>query len=78
MTYPQSRIKVDAIEGAESGAVSISYGATVPSGQQFTVLGNVTLNGIVTATSFDGSGANLTNIDVIGLQKAVAFNLVVG
>lgn len=78
MTYPQSRIKVDAIEGAEGGAVNISYGATVPSGQVFQVLGNVTLNGIVTATSFDGSGAGLTDTTVTGLQKAVAFNLVVG
>lgn len=78
MTYPQSRIKVDSIEGAESGAVNISYGATVPSGQEFSVSGNTSFAGIVTATSFVGDGSSLTNVNVVGLQKSIAFSFVVG
>jgi hypothetical protein len=39
----------------------VGIGSTVPS-QKLDVTGNVRVVGIVTATSFEGSGANLTGI----------------
>lgn len=58
-----SKVKVNTVTNKlGTGPVELTYGATVPVGQQFTVLGNTSFNGIVTATSFDGDGSNLTNL----------------
>lgn len=58
-----SKIKVNTItDKLGTGPVELTYGATIPSGQEFTVLGNTSFSGIVTATSFVGDGSNLTNL----------------
>jgi len=78
MTLPQSRVRVNTIEGSDgSSPVIISYGATVPSGSSFQVLGDISISGIITATSFSGDGSGLTNINIIGKQKAIAVNFIV-
>ena len=72
-----SKILVDSIEAYDpSGPVVISYGATVPSGQLFTVNGNVNVTGVVTATSFSGNGSGLTNIPVTTQGKAIALTFI--
>ena len=64
MAVDKSQIQVDSIVGESGQPVIISYGATVSSGSIFSCLGGVSIAGVVTATSFSGSGANLTNISV--------------
>jgi len=72
-----SKIKVDSIEAYDpAGPVTISYGATVPSGSTFTVNGNVNASGIVTATSFVGNGSGLTNIPVVTTGKSIALTFI--
>ena len=74
-----SKIKVDSIEAYDpAGPVTISYGATVPSGSTFTVNGNVNASGIVTATSFVGNGSGLTNIPVATQSKIYAYKRILG
>ena len=78
MTLPQSKIKVDSIEAYEPlGPVVVSYGATVPSGQQFSVNGGVNIVGVVTASSFVGDGSTLTNIPVATQGKAIALSFII-
>lgn len=62
MTVPQSKLKVDSISSIDGGEIVVSYGATIPSGAQFTVEGDVSFAGIVTATSFSGDGSDLTGV----------------
>jgi hypothetical protein len=77
MTLPQSKIKVDSIEAYDPpGPVVVSYGATVPSGQQFSVNGSVTVNETIIASSFVGDGSALTNIDVATPGKAIALTFI--
>jgi len=72
-----SKIKVNSLEAYDPpGPVLISYGATVPSGSTFTVNGGMSISGVVTATSFSGSGANLTNIPVATRGKAIALTII--
>jgi hypothetical protein len=72
-----SKIKVNSIESYDpQGPVLISYGATVPSGSTFTVNGDMNITGVVTSTSFSGSGANLTNIPVATTGKAIALTII--
>ena len=68
-----SKIKVNSIVHKTDGQpVVISFGATVPSTGSFIVNGNCNLSGVVTATSFTGSGENLTGVPVLGFSKAAA------
>ena len=77
MTLPQSKIKVDSIEAYEPiGPVVVSYGATVPLGQQFSVNGGVNIVGVVTASSFVGDGSALTNIPVATAGKIIALSFI--
>jgi hypothetical protein len=78
MTLPQSKVKVDSIESYDppSSSISLSQGATVPSGQIFSVSTGASFSGVVTATSFVGDGSNLSNLSVVGLSKAISISLV--
>ena len=84
-----SQVRVDQITNLNGdGAPELVYGATVPSGQPFTVNGDLNLTGvatvgflttqnatvgIVTASSFVGDGSGLTGLQVLGEAKAIAF-----
>ena len=48
-------------EGGTS-APNLAYGAQVPTGMGITGAGGINVTGVVTATSFSGSGANLTGV----------------
>lgn len=77
MAVSQSQVKVDSIEAYDPvGSVSLSYGATVPSGQQLTVSGDVLITGVATATSFSGNGSNLTNLSVATSGKSISYKLI--
>ena len=49
---------------AGTGAPKLTFGAEVPVGYGITGAGGINITGIVTATSFVGSGANLTNLNI--------------
>lgn len=71
-----SKIKVNSIVHKTDGQpVVIAYGATVPSTGSLVVNGNCNLSGVVTATSFTGSGADLNNVPVVGFSKAAALQI---
>lgn len=62
-----------------TGPVEFSKGVTVPSGQ--TISGTVVINttGVVTATTFSGSGAGVTTFGVVGEasnSRVIALNLI--
>ena len=71
MTVPQSQIKVDSIEAySPAGPVTVSYGATVPSGATFTINGNANFSsGIVTAATHSGTSINASS----GIVTAASF-----
>ena len=58
-----SEIRVNSViaEGGTS-APNLAYGAQVPTGMGITGAGGINVTGVVTATSFSGSGANLTGV----------------
>ena len=58
-----SEIRVNSViaEGGSS-APNLTYGAQVPTGMGITGAGGVNVTGVITATSFSGSGANLTGV----------------
>jgi len=69
-----STLKVDQItDRLGTGAPVITNGAVVSAGYAVTCAGGVNITGVVTATSFVGSGANLTNLTVVTPSNAVAF-----
>jgi len=55
------RVTNIAAEGGTS-APNLTYGAQVPTGMGITGAGGINITGVATATSFSGSGANLTNL----------------
>lgn len=69
-----SKIQVDGIEGADPPLtpVVLTYGATVPAGQTISGGGGINVTGIVTASSFNGSGSGLTNLTIATRGKAFA------
>ena len=90
-----SQIRVDSITDLNgTGAVTLSYGASIPSGQLLNVQGNVNISGIatvgfltaknanvtgvITATSFVGSGSGLTNVPVVSSSKSIALAIIGG
>ena len=79
MPLPQSQIQVNKITGRNGNdPVIIAYGASVTSGQIFSVTGDVNINGIVTATNFVGNGSGLTGLNIATQQKVIGFRLVFG
>ena len=60
-----SEIRVNTIVAAEgTSAPLLPYGVSVPTGMGITGAGGVNITGVVTATSFSGSGSALTGIAV--------------
>ena len=72
-----SRLRSDKLVNKNAtGAPELTYGATVPSGQQFSVNGSVTVTETIIASSFVGDGSALTNIDVATPGKAIALTFI--
>lgn len=70
-----SHIKVNSIVGSDgTSPINISFGATCPSGTSFEIQGNATITGILTATSFSGSGSGLTNLSVAQVGQAIGLS----
>ena len=70
-----STLRVDQITNeAGTGAVEFSQGVSIPAGK--TITGNISITGIVTATTFVGSGAGLTVTGGITNSKSFALNLI--
>ena len=66
-----SSLRVNEVTNLTSdGAVSFSEGVIIPTNQN---IQNVFINaGIITASSFSGSGIGITNISAISIGKAIA------
>ena len=91
MAVSKSQVQVDGIEGPDNAPIQVSYGGTCPAGTTFQAEGGVSLSGILTAvdgnitninggyctaSSFVGSGANLTGLPSITEAKAIAFYMI--
>jgi len=64
-----SRIRANKItDKLGTGAVELEKGAHLPIGMGITGAGGLNITGVVTATSFSGSGANLTGIDATAIK----------
>ena len=64
-----SRIRADKlVNRSASGAPQLTYGAELPVGYGLTGAGGINVSGVITATSFVGSGANLTGIDATAIK----------
>ena len=64
-----SRIRANKITNKlGTGAVELEKGAHLPIGMGITGAGGLNITGVVTATSFSGSGAALTGIDATALK----------
>lgn len=71
-----SSLRVNTITNtAGTGPVEFTKGVSVPSGQVIKAP-NINLTGIVTATTFNGSGANLTFAGSIPVARSIAFTLI--
>jgi len=71
---PDSKVKVNSIEGYDPvGPVVLGYGASVPI---ITGSGGINVTGIITATSFVGSGANLTGLSIATKSRSIAYNFI--
>ena len=87
-----ARLRVNTIvDRNDSGAPSLTYGATIPSGSTLTVSGNYNISGVatvgfltasnvtagvITATSFVGDGSGLTNTSSLSISKAIALKYI--
>ena len=68
-----SKIKVNSIVNQnDNGAPELSRGATVPTGQTFSVNGNVNIVGVITASNLAGNGSGLTGLSIATQSKAIA------
>ena len=64
-----SRIRANKItDKVGTGAIELEKGAHLPIGMGITGAGGLNITGVVTATSFVGSGANLTGIDATAVK----------
>ena len=64
-----SRIRANKITNkAGTGAVELEKGAHLPTGIGITGAGSINVSGVITATSFSGSGAGLTGIDATSIK----------
>lgn len=74
-----SKIQVNSLVNKnDDGAPELTYGATVPSGQVFSALGDVNVSGIITASSFSGNGSGLTNLSIATKGRSIAFRILFG
>ena len=60
-----SKIQVDAIQSNNGSPVNVAFGCTIPSGKPLVANGNLSVTGVITATSFTGSASGITGIAVI-------------
>tara|TARA_Y100001972_G_scaffold30057_1_gene37062 strand:+ start:1089 stop:2114 length:1026 start_codon:yes stop_codon:yes gene_type:complete len=66
-----SRIRANKVTNKlGTGAVELEKGAHLPIGMGITGAGGLNISGVVTATSFSGSGANLTGIDATSIKDS--------
>ena len=66
-----SRIRANKITNKlGTGAVELEKGAHLPIGMGITGAGGLNITGVVTATSFSGSGAGLTGIDATSIKDS--------
>ena len=66
-----SRIRANKItDKIGTGAIELEKGAHLPIGMGITGAGGLNITGVVTATSFSGSGANLTGIDATAIKDS--------
>ena len=66
-----SRIRANKITNKlGTGAIELEKGAHLPIGMGITGAGGLNISGVVTATSFSGSGANLTGIDATSIKDS--------
>ena len=66
-----SRIRANKItDKLGTGAVELEKGAHLPIGMGITGAGGLNITGVVTATSFSGSGAALTGIDATAIKDS--------
>ena len=64
-----SRIRANKITNkVGTGAIELEKGAHLPVGMGITGAGSLNITGVITATSFVGSGANLTGIDATAIK----------
>ena len=64
-----SRIRANKItDKVGTGAIELEKGAHLPIGMGITGAGGLNVTGVVTATSFVGSGANLTGLDATSIK----------
>lgn len=79
---PVSQVNVNNIEGIDANGnpvpVTVSYGASVPSGQGFTAQGNVNIVGVVTASNFVGNGSGLTGLTLASQGVALGIKRLLG
>jgi hypothetical protein len=77
MPLPQSQLQVNKITGRNGNdAVIIAYGASVTSGNVFSVGGDVNISGIVTATNFVGNGSGLTGLSIASNTMAIGLSII--
>ena len=70
-----SKIQVDSIATDQNSAVTLSQGATIPSGKTISGAGSVNV-GVISATSFSGNGTALTGLSFSTVAKSFAFSLI--
>ena len=71
-----SKIRVNSIVNKDdTGGPLFLKGAQVPSGQIFKCEGDVTVSGILTATSFVGDGSALSNLTTITAGKSYGMSI---
>lgn len=74
-----SKLRINSlVNRSDNGAPELSRGAVVPSGQTFTVNGNVNIVGVVTASNFVGNGSGLTGLSIATQSKAIAYKRILG
>lgn len=72
-----SRIRVNSLVNKDdTGGVTFIRGGIIPSGQIFKVQGGLTAAGIMTASSFIGNGAALTNLNTITASRTYGMALI--
>ena len=60
-----SKIQVDAIQSNNGSPVIFAFGCPIPYGKTLAASGNLSISGVITATSFTGSASGITGIPVI-------------
>ena len=66
-----SKIQVDSIVTEQNTAITLSQGATIPSGKIISNSGGMVVDGTLTGTSFIGSGSGLINIATVSRVYAI-------